>query len=261
MGTFHRNGSSALYGALRPAVRYAAGRLSARCAVSEAARDNVAAYVTDDLEVLFNGVDVESFERAVATPTERPTVVFVGRHEPRKGLAVLLEAFERLEGVAELWVVGQGPETQELRRRHPPSASRRWLGPVDDEEKAARLAAAQVFVAPSLGGESFGVVLLEAMAAGCAVVASDIGGYREAAGGHATLVAPNDPAALAGALTAALSDASSRTGRSAPGTLDAARAYAEGWSMTRLAERYMEIYARVVAARGVVGDASGRSVA
>ena len=82
-----------------------------------------------------------------------------------------------------------------------------WLGVLSEEEVASRLAGADVLCAPSLQGESFGMVLLEGMAAGCTVVASDIEGYRMASGGHATLVPPGDAPALARALDAALAEA------------------------------------------------------
>ncbi|HEX4081423.1 MAG TPA: glycosyltransferase, partial [Acidimicrobiales bacterium] len=134
------------------------------------------------------------------------------------------------------------PATDELRRRHPASARVHWLGRLDDAEVASRLAGAGVLCAPSLGGESFGMVLLEGMAAGCAVVASDIPGYRAAAGGHAVLVPPSDPVALRRALTDALG--MDRAAREVAHR-DAA-AHAERWSMTRLADRYAEIYRRVV---------------
>ena len=137
-------------------------------------------------------------------------MLFLGRHEERKGLGVLLEAFDRLRrpaggagGRADrpiLWVAGDGPQTAALRRRHPEAPDLLWLGVLTEEEKVRRLVAADVLCAPSLGGESFGMVLLEAMAARAAVVASDIDGYREAAGGHAVLVPPGDAAALAEAL-------------------------------------------------------------
>ena len=118
-----------------------------------------------------------------------------------------------------LWVIGQGPDTEALRRRSPPSDRIEWLGPLSDEEMAARLAGADVQCAPALYGESFGLVLLEGMAAGCVVVASDIEGYREAAAGRAELVAPGDPGALAQALRQALADVAAGTGRSAPEAL------------------------------------------
>ena len=134
-------------------------------------------------------------------------MLFLGRHEPRKGLHVLLDAFATLERPAVLWVAGDGPATEVQRRRHPESDRVHWLGVLSEEEVASRLAGADVLCAPSLQGESFGMVLLEGMAAGCTVVASDIEGYRMASGGHATLVPPGDAPALARALDAALADA------------------------------------------------------
>ena len=122
----------------------------------------------------------------------RPVVLFLGRHEARKGLDVLLDAFAMVERPAVLWVAGDGPGSEVQRRRHPESDRVRWLGMLSDDEVASRLAGADVLCAPSLHGESFGMVLLEGMAAGCAVVASDIEGYRSAAGGHAELVPPGD---------------------------------------------------------------------
>ena len=110
---------------------------------------------------------------------------------------------------------------------------------------ASRLAGATVLCAPSLSGESFGMVLLEAMAAGCAVVASDIEGYRTAAGGHATLVPPGDPGALARALDAVLADAGAPR-RQRPERWR--REYARGWSMDTLAGRYLELYGRAIEA-------------
>jgi phosphatidyl-myo-inositol alpha-mannosyltransferase len=257
VGTLHRSGGSPLYRMLAPFARVALGRLSACCAVSESARDNVAGLVRGPIEVLFNGVDVDRFATAEPWPTTGPTVLFVGRHEHRKGLSVLLDAFDAMEPPSVLWVAGAGPETAELRRRHPPSERVHWLGAISDEEKAARMAGAQVLCAPALGGESFGVVLLEGMAAGVAVVASDIDGYRQAAGGHARLAPAGDPVALAAALGAALADAADNAGRSSSEALHAARRHAGGWSMAALAARYVEIYSQVVAARSGAAPGPG----
>jgi phosphatidylinositol alpha-mannosyltransferase len=246
VGTLHRQGSSAFYRLLAPAARFALGRLSACCAVSTAARDNVAGLVRGEVEILFNGIDLERFggERPVRRPI--PTVLFVGRHEPRKGLAVLLEAFARLAEPAQLWVAGAGPQTAELRRRYPPSDRLVWLGEISEDEKAERLAAADVFCAPSLGGESFGMVLLEALATGLCLVASDIDGYRDVAAGYARLVRPGDADALAAALQDVLADVGAQQGRAAPEALAAERRYAAGWSMEELARRYVGIYERVL---------------
>ncbi len=163
---------------------------------------------------------------------------------------MLLDAFAIVDRNAVLWVAGEGPETEVLRRRYPPSERVQWLGMLDDEELARRLAGADVLCAPSRHGESFGVVLLEGMAAGCAVVASDIEGYRAAAGGHAVLVPPGDPDALARALGVVLADVDAGSGASSPEAHKAAEAHARAWSMDALAQRYVEIYERAIAEAG-----------
>ena len=105
---------------------------------------------------------------------------------------------------AVLWVAGDGPETSALRHRYPDSEALQWLGVLDEDEKVRRLVGADVLAAPSLGGESFGLVVLEGMAAGTVVVASDIDGYRDAAGGRAVMVPPGESPALARALRGVL---------------------------------------------------------
>jgi phosphatidylinositol alpha-mannosyltransferase len=255
VGTFHRSGESSLYRALGPLGRLAAGRLDAACCVSEAAGETARAMLGVDCEVLFNGVEVDRFARTTPVAHPGPTVLFLGRHEARKGLGILLEAFTRLPPPAVLWIAGDGPLTGALSGRYPGSGRIVWLGVLDEEALAARLAAADVLCAPSLAGESFGMVLLEAMAARTAVVASDLTGYRAAAGGQATLVPPGDPVALAAALADALTDASRGTGRSSPTALDAAADRANEWSMERLARHYEDIYLRVRTARGSAGGA------
>ena len=241
VGTFHRSGGTPLAPLLRPVTRRVLNRLSARVAVSEQAAATARSLAPGRYEVLFNGVEVDRFASAPPWPTTGPTVLFLGRHERRKGLGVLLDAFEQVAG-ATLWVAGDGPDTAELRRRHPPSSRVQWLGLLAGDEVASRLSGADVLCAPSLYGESFGMVLLEAMAARCAVVASDIPGYREAAGGHAVLVRPGDPAAWTGALAQAVEDAVRGEGACSTSTLVAASAHAEQWSMDRLTDRYEAIY-------------------
>jgi len=245
VATFHRSGESGAYRALGPLARWAAGRLSARCAVSEEARRTAVAALGGDCQVLFNGVEVARFADAEPWTTDRPTVIFLGRHEDRKGLAVLLEAFSTVPDPARLWVAGDGPLTAELMARHPASERVEWLGLLSESELAARVAGADVLCAPSLGGESFGLVLLEAMAAGAAVVASDLPGYAMAAGGLADLVPPGDVPALAAALRRALGDAPASRGRSSPEARGARRSRAESWSMDRLAHCYLDVYDRV----------------
>jgi phosphatidylinositol alpha-mannosyltransferase len=249
VGTFHRSGSSAAYRALGPLARWAARRLAARCAVSAQAQATARQALGGSYDIVGNGVELGRFVGAQPWPTLGPTVLFVGRHEERKGLGVLLDAVDLLdpETPVTVWVAGEGPETEQLRRRHPASARLAWLGPLDDGELASRLAGAHVLCAPSLRGESFGVVLLEAMAARAAIVASDLPGYASVLGGHGVLVPPGDPKALAGELAHAVADAAGGAGRSAPAALEAAFQHAGQWSMAQLAARYVEIYERVLA--------------
>lgn len=250
VGTYHRSGVSRWVPILRPLAGLVGRRMQVRVAVSEAARATGMQAGGGEFEVLFNGVDMDHFESAppVRDPQGRPTVLFLGRHEERKGLNVLLDAFETLERPAVLWVSGDGPAGEVQRRRHPESDRVHWLGVLSDDEVASRLAGADVLCAPSLKGESFGMVLLEGMAAGCAVVASDIEGYRAAAGGHAVLVPPGESEALARALGVALADAGEGSGQSAPEARKTAVEYARAWSMESLAERYLEVYERAIAA-------------
>ncbi len=248
IGTFHAAGSSASYRWAGRALGWAAMRLSRRVAVSEAAAALAHQHLGGSYEVLNNGIEIERFLEVEPWPSEGPTILFLGRHEPRKGLAVLVAALADLPAEVRLWVAGNGPETERLRAATSGDARVAWLGRVGDEERARRLRGADVLCAPSLGGESFGVVLLEAMAAGAAVVASDLPGYATVArpGLEALLVAPGDARALGAALRRVLED------RDRAGELVAAgRVRAEELSMSRLAERYLACYA--AACRGPAG--------
>ncbi|MBM3683703.1 MAG: glycosyltransferase family 4 protein [Actinobacteria bacterium] len=240
VGTFHAAGTSASYRYLAPVLRHFADRIDVRVAVSKDARALAAAALGGSYLTLFNGVEIDRHAAAEPWPTEAPTVLFLGRHEPRKGLGVLLEAFAGLDVDARLWVAGDGPGTAELRDRHDRDRRVVWLGRLTEAEKLRRLAGADVFCAPSLGGESFGVVLLEAMAAGTAVVASDLPGYRNAVRPDvdALLVSPGDVDALRRALSDVLVDGARRAGLVAAG-----RERAASMSMDRLADRYLEIFA------------------
>jgi phosphatidylinositol alpha-mannosyltransferase len=247
VGTFHRSGGSVLYTVLRPAARALAARLDVRCAVSEAARDTAEKALGGSYEIVGNGVDVERFAAAEPRPTDGPTVMFVGRHEPRKGLAVLLEAFGQVDNPrAVCWIAGQGPENARLKEAYPPSRSFVWLGPIDDTELARRLRGAQVACFPSLGGESFGVVLLEAMAAGSAIVASDLPGYRSVADQCVRFVRPGDVGELASGLRIALADAESGEGASSLVALEAGRAHSASFSMASMAGRYVSVYEEAI---------------
>jgi phosphatidylinositol alpha-mannosyltransferase len=211
IATFHAyNGWSPAYEFGRRMLAGYARRLHGRIAVSVAARYFIDKYFPGDYKVIPNGVEVERF--ANARPIERwldgtPNLLFVGRLEERKGLLHLLKAYRllRREGrVCRLLVVGQGPQEREARRY---VMTRRLggvelLGRVSDDEKARWFATADIFVSPATGRESFGIVLLEAMAAGRAIVCSDIHGYKGVVrrGEQALLVPPGDARALAEAI-------------------------------------------------------------
>jgi phosphatidylinositol alpha-mannosyltransferase len=251
VGTFHRDGGSALYTLLRPLVRALADRLDIRCAVSDQACATAQKALGGTYRLIGNGVDVARFKEAEPWKTDGPTVIFVGRHERRKGLEVLLEAFSGVEVPgAVCWVVGEGPDTPSLKSQFPSSSSMVWLGRIGDDELAMRLRGSDVACFPSLGGESFGVVLLEAMAARAAILASDIPAYRSVAGDQARLVRPGDVSGFRSGLEDLLSDASRGAKTASPEALDAGSSIAETFSMSRTAESYVTAYEDAVAASG-----------
>ncbi len=273
VATFHRSGGSPFYSALRPLTRRLARRFAVRCAVSEAARSTAFDALGGTYEIGFNGIESDRFRGVDPWPTDRPAVLFLGRHEERKGLRVLLEAADRLGATTGpgdgggpasrpvLWIAGDGPQTGALRRLHPESPDVKWLGALSEEEKVRRLVAARVLCAPSLAGESFGIVLLEAMAARTVVVASNIDGYRDAAAGHAVLVPPGDAGSLAQALAGVLEGTTAVLPGDTGGAgsdlddgrghwLDAAAGRTSQQSMERLAEWYEGIYRSAVVGHG-----------
>ena len=240
VGTFHASYFGRFnpwYRMLRPPLKRWVSRLAIRTAVSDEAAGLAQLSFDGDYKIVPNGVDVPKFAKATPWPTDRPTILFIGRHEPRKGLGVLLDAFTDLERDAVLWVAGEGPETDALRGRGVRDVE--WIGRISEEEKARRLRAATVFCAPALGGESFGIVLLEGMAASTAVVASDIDGFRNVARADrdALLVEPGDAGALRDALRGALDDPSHRAELIASGEQRALE-----FSMRHVAERFVTLY-------------------
>lgn len=243
VGTFHAAGVSLSYRLASGPLRWLAGRLDVACAVSEDARSLAEHYLGGDYEMVFNGIEVDRFAKATPWPSEASTIFFLGRHEERKGLAVLLSALEGLPADVRVWVASDGPQTAELQARHAGDARIEWLGRIDDAEKARRLRGADVFCAPSLGGESFGVVLLEAMAAGTPIVATAIPGYARVARPdlEALLVEPGSVEQLGAALRRVLGDRTLAADLAEAGSIRA-----DELSMDRLAERYLGIYRRLV---------------
>jgi phosphatidylinositol alpha-mannosyltransferase len=163
-------------------------------------------------------------------------------------LEVLLEAATSLPPGTSVWVAGSGPATRHLRARHAGDGRIVWLGPLSEADKVRALRAASVLCAPSLGGESYGVVLLEAMAAGTPAVASDLPGYRSAAGEAALYAPPGDATALARALRAVVTDEATASALRSRG-----RAQVASRSIDAMVDRYEAIYERVLA-RGSCGS-------
>ena len=242
VGTFHAAGHNAGYQYLNPALRWLASRLDVRAVVSAEAEALVEEHLGGTYVHLYNGIEVERFGELDPWPTEAPTIFFLGRHEPRKGLDILLAALPALPADLQVWIGSDGPDTEALKVRHAGDPRLVWLGRLSDEEKRQRMRAADIFCAPSLRGESFGVVLLEAMASGTAIVAADLSGYRLVARPDldAVLVPPGDPLALGVALNRVLADGDLRQRLVASGTTRV-----QDFSMDALADRYLELYQQV----------------
>ena len=240
VGTFHMlNVSERWYRLFGPVVRQAARRLRARIAVSEAAREFVSRFLPGDYWLIPNGIDASECTRAATGEGGR--LLFVGRPEPRKGLPVLLEAFGRLPGDAELDLVGVARSDVTRLANGLPAAARKRVhahGRVPEATRRELLSRADVVCAPSLSGESFGLVVLEGMAAGVPVVASAIRGYRDVLPAEAgMLVPPGDAVALAGALRRLLADGELRRRLGHAGRRAASR---YDWSV--VAEEILAVY-------------------
>lgn len=243
VGTFHRQGVSLPYLALGKVFAPLANRLAMRAAVSNEAAETARRVIGGEYRIFGNGVDVVRFSMSPAWPKEKPTVLFLGRHERRKGLQVLLEAIPHVQSDVDIWVGGDGPESPELHRKYARLANVTWLGRLSDAEVASRLRAADIYVAPSLYGESFGVVLLEAMAAKSAIVASDIPGYREVARSNieALLVSPGDAIGIARAIDLLIKDEKLKEQLVSNGLVRA-----DNFSVETLAKTYIEAFSECI---------------
>jgi phosphatidyl-myo-inositol alpha-mannosyltransferase len=210
VGTFHsyfarEHFEGKVYTAIAPLMRPVWNRVDKRLAVSEAARFSVCSRMGEaDVQIVPNGADVDVFASAkgASLPAGRK-LLFVGRLEPRKGFPVALRAFAELAPEypdLRLIVVGDGPEKHAVNDLAPDVRARvHMLGKVSYEALPTYHQSSDIFISPATGSESFGIVLVEAMAAGLPLVASDIAGYREVArhGQEGLLVRPCDPVALA----------------------------------------------------------------
>ncbi|MGH9132633.1 MAG: glycosyltransferase family 4 protein [Ilumatobacteraceae bacterium] len=246
VGTFHAAGRSTSYRVFRPVLLRLLEHVDRRVVVSKDALALVQQHLGGDYEVLFNGVETTAIRAVTPFPRSRPTIFFLGRHEQRKGLGVLLSALARLGPEIDCWVAGEGPDTARLKAAFAHDDRITWLGRISEDDKLARLRGASVFCAPSLHGESFGVVLIEAMAAGTPVVASALDGYRNVATDavDAVLVPPGDTDALAAALELVIDD-----DNLASRLVKAGNERADDFAMSTLAACYTTIYRELIAAR------------
>jgi phosphatidylinositol alpha-mannosyltransferase len=251
VATFHASGRLAWTKLAMPAWGFLLDRIDHRIAVSEQARDSAAAYAPGAYDIVPNGVLVPP----QAEPADREhRITFAGRQEPRKGLHVLLRAWPEIHRAtgARLHVVGADPLAVSLlqSRLGLDRAGILVRGFLSQDELTEELLGTKALVAPSLGGESFGMVLTRAFACAAPAVASDIPGYREVmTPATGVSVPPGDPEALAQAVIGLLEDEPHRQALGAAGRELAVERY--GWD--RVAERLLGIYELVT------GDAKVRA--
>jgi phosphatidylinositol alpha-mannosyltransferase len=259
VATFHAfGGFSPAYQLGSRLMRPSIGRIHGRIAVSAVARHFVERFFPGDYKVIPNGVDVGRFERAVPIAKWQDgtkNILFVGRFEARKGLLDLLKAYRILRKTGcqcRLIVVGGGPQEREARRylMTRKLGGVEFLGRVPDDERDALFKTADVYCSPATGRESFGIVLLEAMAAGTAIVCSDIHGYKGVVRRNrdAILVEPGKPRLIAGALAEILGDDERREAMARSGL---ERAEEFSWErVTAKVEDYYGFVIRRLAAQG-----------
>jgi phosphatidyl-myo-inositol alpha-mannosyltransferase len=246
--------------AAQPVLRSALEKIDGRIAVSEAARTTLVEHLGGDAVLIPNGVATRRYRYAEPLdgwPGEGGAIGFLGRmEEPRKGLSVLLNAFEVLAAEhpgLRLLVAGPGDADEQRHKLPAPLRERAvFLGEVTEEEKIRVLHSVDVFCSPNTGGESFGIVTAEAMAAGVPIVASDIDAFRQVLrGGQAgELFATGDPDALAGAAARLLDDPARRAELSV-----AALAAVADYDWDVVAREVVSVYETVVLGRATVAVA------
>jgi phosphatidylinositol alpha-mannosyltransferase len=252
VGTFHayRESPSFAYSYARPIFCHVINGLDERIAVSPAARDYISAYFPGPYRIIPNGVDVTIFGNATLPPlpqfSDGFNILFVGRLEPRKGFRYLMKAYARVKTAlpqSRLLVVGpysvadRLPFERELRRLG--LSGIHFIGYVPDEELARYYQCSQILCAPSTGFESFGMVLLEAMAAGTPIIASDIDGYCSVVKHQreGLLVPPKDVIALGDALIYLLQQPELRREMGQRGQATAAR-----YTWDQIADQVLDCY-------------------
>jgi len=260
VGTFHASAKrqKAIF-AIGPILEPVIEKLTARIAVSEAARSTLTEHLETDAVVVPNGI----YAKRLASGKENPlwtgnTLGFIGRfEEPRKGLALIIEALPKIiREFADIRVLVAGPgdanafrETipQELRSRF------EFLGRISESEKADFLHSISLYIAPNNGGESFGIILAEALAGGAAVVASDIPAFDSLLGGgeYGTLFESENADSLATKVVGLLKDSNERNAIRIRGS-----AHAQNFDWEQVAERIYDVYEMSMVGLGKVALAS-----
>lgn len=269
VATFHAySGNNLGYRFFAPLLRHYAEQISGRIAVSETARAFVASDFPGEYQIIPNGVDWERFSTARPYPDlfdGTPTILYVGRLDRRKGFPILFRAYADLRRRgrrARLLVVGAYDAEQTARfrrvvqRENVPDVC--FAGFADSDALARYYQSCDIVCVPSLGNESFGIVLLEAMSAGKPVVASAIPGYREVVenGKQGLLVPPNSAPELADALDTLLRDSDLRVVLGAAG-----RAKARHYAWPVVAERVCDAYLAAASPQRVtIGEVTGARI-
>jgi phosphatidylinositol alpha-mannosyltransferase len=256
VATFHTsNPRSRAMIAAYPILQAALEKISARIAVSEYARRTLVEHLGGDAVVIPNGVDVDFFARAEPRPQwQGGTIGFIGRiDEPRKGLQVLMRALPGIVAArpaTRLLVAGRGDEREAVEPLPAPLRDRvEFLGMVSDEDKARLLRSVDLYVAPNLGGESFGIILVEAMSAGAPVLASDLDAFAQvlAQGTAGELFPGGDADALAEAAVRILGDDKRRAA-----LREKASAYVRRFDWSVVAADILGVYETVAAGAAAV---------
>jgi len=256
VGTFHvaakkQKASFAIVPILEPVIE----KLSARIAVSEAARETLKAHLETDAVVIPNGIYAKKMQGKKRAEWSNQTLGFMGRfNEPRKGLKVLIDALpiiSRFNPDVKVLVAGPGNSEEFLEEIDPQLRSRiSFLGKLSDEEKADFMSSVSAYVGPNTGGESFGIILAEALAGGAAVIASDIPAFRAVLqdGKFGRLFKSEDPTDLAKAVIDLLRDEVSRNELAEAGKL-----YAQRFDWDVVAKDIFEVYEMAIVGNSKVG--------
>jgi phosphatidylinositol alpha-mannosyltransferase len=256
VGTFHASAKrqKAIF-AIGPILEPIIEKLTARIAVSEAARSTLTEHLETDAVVVPNGIYAKRLGGGkLRQEWSSNTIGFIGRfEEPRKGIAILVDALSSIiETIPDIRILVAGPGNSDAFLESIPEMHRSrftFLGRISEEEKADFLHSVSLYVAPNTGGESFGIILAEALAGGAAVVASDIPAF-DALLGHGkygTLFESESSPALAQAIVSLLQDDARRDQIRRDG-----KAYAQDFDWEVVAERIYDVYEMAMVGLGKV---------